>query len=274
MASIRGQFLGGESVVFDGVATVGDVMLRVARDEHRFASDVVVLPVGSGEVLEHGRTPPPDVCVVLKKEEDKLSAEECQTNVTLHAEAEDTTTVVRALAMLEDVSPDTRWPENMLLKAARDPTKEKTVRTLVRAGVDGGSAMYCVSTVGDAAAAQRLIDAGLKVDNCSNAFRQASSSGHIKVVQIFIEARADVDSSDDLGWSALRHASCNGREEVVQILIEARANVNSWSDLGRSALWHASRIGRKEVVQILMDAGAAPLSKRSCEAATAPHRTA
>eukprot|EP00397_Hematodinium_sp_SG-2012_P025355 GEMP01026477.1.p1 GENE.GEMP01026477.1~~GEMP01026477.1.p1 ORF type:complete len:254 (-),score=70.55 GEMP01026477.1:1242-2003(-) len=249
MASIRGQFLGGESVVFDGVATVGDVMLRVARDEHRFASDVVVLPVGSGEVLEHGRTPPPDVCVVLKKEEDKLSAEECKTNVTLHAGAEDPTTVVRAITMLEEVSPNTRWPKDMLLEAAVDSAKEKTVRTLVRAGVDGGDALIRTSKDGNAAAVQRLVDAGANVDpvdDGESALCSASWKGCQEVVQILIDAEVEVDH--------IHRALFRAHATVLRVLIEARADIQYRNRRGDTALMQARRDGREEEAQILSDA--------------------
>eukprot|EP00397_Hematodinium_sp_SG-2012_P052834 GEMP01062709.1.p1 GENE.GEMP01062709.1~~GEMP01062709.1.p1 ORF type:complete len:218 (+),score=42.97 GEMP01062709.1:145-798(+) len=164
MASVKAHFLSGGSIFLDGCTTVGDIMTRVASDQHRLASDVVVLPLGSDEVMMHDRAPPPEVSIVLKKEESQLDEDECTINIFLHAQAEDVQTVIYALAMLQDVSPGTDWPEDMLLDAARDADKGKIVWTLIRAGVDAGHALGDAARDGDKGAIRSLLAAGANVN--------------------------------------------------------------------------------------------------------------
>eukprot|EP00397_Hematodinium_sp_SG-2012_P060475 GEMP01078809.1.p1 GENE.GEMP01078809.1~~GEMP01078809.1.p1 ORF type:complete len:242 (-),score=67.18 GEMP01078809.1:321-1046(-) len=227
MASVRGRYLGGESAVFEDCATVGDIMVRVAGEEQRFASDVVVLPVGSGEVLPYDHIPPPDVSIVLKKEDPQLDEEECKISITLHAAAEDTPTVVRALAMLQNAVPDTDWPEEMLYNAARHAEKEKIVRTLMRAGLDGGGALARASRDGDTGAVRRLISAGANVNHVEgeeqgSVLMEASWEGHKEVVQILLDAGADVNHLDVNNWSASACASHYDHFEVERILNRAK----------------------------------------------------
>eukprot|EP00397_Hematodinium_sp_SG-2012_P037711 GEMP01040906.1.p1 GENE.GEMP01040906.1~~GEMP01040906.1.p1 ORF type:complete len:358 (+),score=62.73 GEMP01040906.1:97-1170(+) len=265
MASVYGQYLGGQSAIFDGCASIGHLMTRVAINHQRFASDVVVLPMRSGEVLPCDDIPPPEVYIVLKTEEAQLTQQECKINVRLHAAAEDTSTVVRALAMLQDVAPgETHWPRDVLLcDASEDPEKENTLRTLMRAGVDGTLALTVAACRSNTGAVQRLICARVNVNAADHYGRHAlflaSVRGDHETVQILVDAKADTNIAEVNGMTALLIASgkvYNGYKEVVKILVDARANINYTTPSRPCPLARAAMSGYKDTVRILVNARA------------------
>eukprot|EP00397_Hematodinium_sp_SG-2012_P002225 GEMP01002231.1.p1 GENE.GEMP01002231.1~~GEMP01002231.1.p1 ORF type:complete len:523 (+),score=77.60 GEMP01002231.1:2633-4201(+) len=280
MATVQGLFLGGQHVVFTECSAVRDIMITVATEQGRFASDVVVLPTGSGEVLPHDVEPPPDVSIVLKMEETQLSKDECKQNIALHAAAGDAPTVARAITMLQRVDTQTKWPEDFLLEAC-DANEETTIHTLIRAGVDGCYAFDSASREGASAAVQTLLQARACV-NCTDecfaralvlaaygekraggllAFRYRGNGyggfpnpgSHRDTVQILIDAGVDVNRASQMGMRALGMAASQGDKETVQILLDARTDVNSVNEWGYSAL---NESVSKETAQILLDAGA------------------
>ena len=58
------------------------------------------------------------------------------------------------------------------------------------------------------------------------------------------------------GRTALHWASRDGHERMVQMLLDAGADVNAGSEKGVSALQWASASGHQGVIQMLLDAGA------------------
>ena len=89
-----------------------------------------------------------------------------------------------------------------------------------------------------------------------NALNAASEGGHEKVVQILIDAEADVNAQNQYGCPVLFSASVNGHEKIVQMLIDAGADVNAQNVYYGNALHAASTRGHEKVVQMLIDAGA------------------
>jgi ankyrin repeat protein len=71
-------------------------------------------------------------------------------------------------------------------------------------------------------------------------------NGRKEVVQLLLNAGADVHAEDDL---AIRLASVRGHTEVVQLLLNAGADVHARND---EAIRLASKWGRTEVVQLLL----------------------
>ena len=100
----------------------------------------------------------------------------------------------------------------------------------------------------------QIDDINAKGGHYGNALQAASFRGHEKIVQILLDAGADVNLKEQYGIG-LQEASKNGHENVVQILLDAGADVNN---RGRydSALQAASASGHEKIVQILLDAGA------------------
>ena len=88
--------------------------------------------------------------------------------------------------------------------------------------------------------------------------------GFDAVVRALIEAGADVNKADDIGWTPLFMAAQNGHEAVVRALIEKGADVNKAADDGSTPLSlsmkpinNIAQGKHAVIVQILRDSGAA-----------------
>jgi len=116
----------------------------------------------------------------------------------------------------------------------------------------------------------------------TNALPMAAENGNNTMIQILLQAGADIDASaitlsedlepdergllidptqddhDGLGRTALLSAVRNGRDDLVHMLINAGANVNARPQPfgGWTALQAAVKRGNAKLVQILLDAGA------------------
>ena len=84
----------------------------------------------------------------------------------------------------------------------------------------------------------------------------AADEGHLEVMKLLLEARADTNSKTAFGATALHPAARKGLLEVVQVLLEAGANTNVADSNGIAALHWAAAAGHLEVLQVLLQAGA------------------
>jgi hypothetical protein len=125
---------------------------------------------------------------------------------------------------------------------------------------DEGSSLYYPSFIGLVNVVQLLLEAKADVNarggRYGNALQAASARGFEKVVQLLLEAKANVNARGGLYGSALQAASARGYEKVVQLLLEAKANVNARGGYFGSALQAASFGGYEKVVQLLLEAKA------------------
>jgi ankyrin repeat protein len=78
--------------------------------------------------------------------------------------------------------------------------------------------------------------------------------GHIEVIQILIDAGADVHVSNDC---VINQAAFNGHIEVVRLLLAVGINPRAASD---APLRHAASHGHTEIVRLLLAAGADPVT--------------
>jgi len=83
----------------------------------------------------------------------------------------------------------------------------------------------------------------------------AAKAGSVSEVKTLLNAGADVNASDRLGWTALMHACSSGRKEVAELLIDRRADVNFRDRLGWTALMVAAGNGDEELVKLLLKKG-------------------
>jgi ankyrin repeat protein len=76
------------------------------------------------------------------------------------------------------------------------------------------------------------------------------------VVNILIEAGANVNAKNNDGYNALLIASMYNRLELIKLLISAEVNINTRTNTGATALMFASRYSTKDVAELLINAGA------------------
>ena len=84
----------------------------------------------------------------------------------------------------------------------------------------------------------------------------AAHRGHVEVVRELVRTTIDLNHVNDPGWTALLEAVILGdggaaHQEIVQILVDAGADVEIADGDGVTPLEHARRSGYGEIVQIL-----------------------
>jgi len=89
----------------------------------------------------------------------------------------------------------------------------------------------------------------------------ACERGHVEVVKTLLKTEADIDHVNNLGWTALLEAivlSDGGprHQEIVQLLVDAGADVHIGDQEGVTPLLHARQKGFRDIVTILEAAGA------------------
>ena len=88
----------------------------------------------------------------------------------------------------------------------------------------------------------------------------AAERGHVDMVKLLVNTKVDIDHVNYLGWTALLEAivlSDGGprHQKIVQLLVDAGANVHIGDNEGIAPLLHARRKGFQEIVKILESAG-------------------
>ena len=106
-----------------------------------------------------------------------------------------------------------------------------------------------------------LIDAGADIDvkdtRGRSPLHKASISGSLDVLKMLVKAGADVRVTDNKGYTCLTLAVANGRTETVRYLAGLKdVDVNHSGDKGHTALHLAGGEDYAEVAQLLIDAGA------------------
>ena len=86
----------------------------------------------------------------------------------------------------------------------------------------------------------------------------AVESGNMEIVQLLVEAKADVNAKDVAEETPLHYAAQAGKIKLVQFLIEAGADVNAKAERGRTLLHFVLDVDRrryklfKDVAELLM----------------------
>lgn len=84
----------------------------------------------------------------------------------------------------------------------------------------------------------------------------ATTAGHIDVLKLLIEKKAEVDGKLRTGSTPLRCAAYNGRLDIVSYLVENGADVNACKNDETSPLFPACSNGHTNVVEFLIKHGA------------------
>ena len=128
---------------------------------------------------------------------------------------------------------------------------------------DGGgyhSALHYAVMSYNADVVQMLIDAGADIDTLDNEgcspLHSACNSGALDAVKILIRAGARVRATDNEGHTCLTLAVCSGHTDTVRYLVGLPdVDVNDGGGY-HSALHYAVRSYNADVAQVLLDAGA------------------
>ena len=136
------------------------------------------------------------------------------------------------------------------------------VRLLLEAGADpngltrtGQPALIQTSNV---ATARCLLDAGADV-NLSDRWpilRRTVKRQSIELLELYLEAGAEVDARDPLGWTALMLAAKRGELKALECLMRAGAALEAVNHLGETALFLAAEDGQTATIEALLAAGA------------------
>jgi uncharacterized protein len=122
---------------------------------------------------------------------------------------------------------------------------------------------------GDIAGAKsRLVrgDPNARNEEGMTALMLAANLGNLEMVQALIDSGADVNVTDERGFTALFHgcynAECDrGYPDVVRALIDAGADVETRIVFGVRPLMYAAGYGEAGVVEALLEGGADPLAR-------------
>ena len=131
--------------------------------------------------------------------------------------------------------------------------------------------IYEAAKRGDEDAVKRFLDAGVDVDACETRLRETALNiavvhGHIHIMELLVEAGADIDKKAKFDTRPLYCAAMYGQREAAEFLILKGADVNARRSGGYTALHGATReagldvgLGRGDpagVAQLLIDNGA------------------
>ncbi len=78
----------------------------------------------------------------------------------------------------------------------------------------------------------------------------AAQLGNVQEVLALIEAGADINVCNHIGWTPLYMAAGNGHDGVVEALIAANVDIDKTDDIGWTPLLKATEYGHETTVQI------------------------
>ncbi len=94
-------------------------------------------------------------------------------------------------------------------------------------------------------------------DDCGNTLlHHAARMGSLEMIQILLQAGAEINCYDSEGWTPLMEAVEEDREDVVELLLDHGADPNVGKDSNGIALHHAARNGNVAIGRLLLEHGA------------------
>ena len=157
------------------------------------------------------------------------------------------------------------------------------VKLLVKAGAgvrgtdnDGNACLLCASAQGHTETVRYLVglpevDLSHKVNDGCVALHCAADLQRADVVDVLIDAGADIEIKDDMGRSPLHWACRSGALDVVKLLVKAGAGVRATDNDGNTCLMCASSEGHTETVRYLVGLPEVDLSHKVNDGWSALH---
>ena len=102
---------------------------------------------------------------------------------------------------------------------------------------------------------QTRVDVNEKVHG-DLALVEAAEKGHHEIIDALIEAGADVDLKNQLGYTALSSASFQGHDKCLHVLVQGGADVNEYGYKFKRPLIIAAEWGKPKCVEVLLELGA------------------
>ena len=161
-----------------------------------------------------------------------------------------------------------------------------TVKKLFKAGADvratdaeGNTCLIRAAQQGDADTVRSLVslpevDLNHKDSKNYTALYIAVHHKHADVVQVLIDAGADIETKNDPGPSPLHLASIYGELATVKMLVEAGADVRATNDRRSTCLILAARLGHTDTVRYLVGLPEVDLNHQGRDNHTALHYAA
>lgn len=89
----------------------------------------------------------------------------------------------------------------------------------------------------------------------------ASEAGYIDIVKLLLEKGANINASDNDGWTPLLHSCADSDVKLTKLLLEkgANKNVRDWN--GISPMEHAINCDEEEIIKLLKAKRAKPKKK-------------
>lgn len=116
--------------------------------------------------------------------------------------------------------------------------------------------LQSASSLGDTSVVELLIKRGVvidaKADHGATALYTAAENGHVGVLELLLEQKADVNvRSTSLGLTPLLRAAENGHKATVKVLLEHGADWTTKDDLGWTPVYRAMDMGHDDVAALL-----------------------
>ncbi|KAJ5749484.1 hypothetical protein N7533_006512 [Penicillium manginii] len=107
---------------------------------------------------------------------------------------------------------------------------------------------------------RKTSDAPIPLEAKSKALCLAAEAGMHCIIELLVDAGADLSSAIDMGrrstCSALQLAAGNGHEVAACVLLGMGADINATNSIQETALHYASRGGQESVTRLLLEGGA------------------